>query len=166
MTHEFINYVADRTASREVDALYDYFSLGTVIRSGELTYDAARDQLVAAFESRSMKAGTAKTYLSQGFQLAIAFRTFSALEEWADLEHDGSRSMKRLYDATRVKSEPAVEEPAVEESAVEEPAVDDMATDAVRRDAILAILASMTDAADIATVRDAAAEMLKVAAAA
>lgn len=156
--HPYVIYVADRAASREVDALFDYYNVGRLIVGRELSYDTARDQLCAAFAERDMAASTAKVYLSQGYALAQLFDTFEELEEWADEEHRGSRSLKRLYDATRVRDA----KPAADESTADAETV--AATALV--DVVLAGLANLTSAADIARVRDAAEAMLKVRAAA
>lgn len=155
--HTFITYVADRAATREVEALFDFYSVGQLIVSGELSYDTARDDMAAAFKARELAASTAKVYVSQGYCLAQLFTTFADLEEFADDECGHSRSLKRIYDATRVRPAVEAETPAV--AAVETPAV-------ALIDVILANLASLTDAAEIARVRDAAAAMLTVAVAA
>jgi hypothetical protein len=150
--HPFITYVADRAASREVEGLADYYGIGQLIVAGELTYDVARDSLTAAFAEREMSASTAKVYVSQGYALAQLFATFDELEEFADEECKGSRSMKRIYDATRVRPEKADEKADADEAA------EMVATALV--DVVLAGLANLTDPADIARVRDAAIAML------
>jgi hypothetical protein len=155
-THAYITFVAERTARREVEALADYFGLGQLIVSKELTYDVARDQLVEAFESFGLKGSTAKTYVSQGFALAQLFDTFADVELFADDECAGSRSLKRIYDAT--KDEPATgpgESAPVAEVVAPTPLVD----------VILANLANLKDAGEIARVRDAASAMLALIAA-
>jgi hypothetical protein len=161
--HAYVTYVADRAATREIEALADFYGLGQLIVKGDLSYDAARDQLVDAFTARDMSGATAKTYVSQGYALAQLFDTFADVETFADDECKGSRSLKRIYDATRVradKGEAEAEGKGEAEAALEtgEP------TPLV--DVILANLASLTNAADIARVRDAAIAMLTVAAAA
>jgi hypothetical protein len=159
MTHEYITYVADRAASREVEALFDFYSLGRLIVANELTYDAARDQLVTAFAERDMQSSTARTYLSQGYSLAQLFDTFDEVEEFADDACNGSRSMKRVYDTVRA----ADKGDAKGEGEGEAPAK--VATALV--DVILANLAQLTDPAEIAKVRDAAiAKLVPVAVAA
>lgn len=149
--HAFITYVADRAATRETEALADYYGLGSLVATNELKYDAARDQLVEAFKAREMSAGTAKTYLSQGYALAQLFDTLADVEAFADDECNGSRSLKRIYDATRAKDADA-DAPAEAEA--------EAATPTALVDVILANLASLTDPADIARVRDAAIAML------
>lgn len=151
--HAFITYVADRAATRETEALADYYGLGSLVATNELKYDAARDQLVEAFKAREMSAGTAKTYLSQGYALAQLFDTLADVEAFADDECNGSRSLKRIYDATRAKDADA-DAPAEAEAEAE------AATPTALVDVILANLASLTDPADIARVRDAAIAML------
>lgn len=155
--HTFITYIADRAATREVEALADFYGLGQLIVTGELTYEVARDDMTKAFKARDLAASTAKVYVSQGYSLAQLFTTFAELETFADDDCNGSRSLKRIYDATRVKAEPAVEVEAP--AAVEAPAV-------ALVDVILANLAHLTDAGEIARVRDAAAAMLSVSVAA
>jgi hypothetical protein len=160
--HAYVTYVADRAATREIETLADFFGLGQLIVKGELSYDAARDQLIDAFTARDMSAATAKTYVSQGYALAQLFDTFDALETFADDECKGSRSMKRIYDATRVK--PAKSDESTESG--DESAAMETGEPTPLVDVILANLASLTNAADIARVRDAAIAMLTVAAAA
>lgn len=104
-THAFITYVADRAASREIEALADFYGVGALVVSGEITYETARDDMVAAFKARSLAASTAKVYVSQGYALAQLFETFEDVETFADDECKGSRSLKRIYDATRVKDD-------------------------------------------------------------
>ena len=140
-THPFIEYVADRAASREVEALLDFYSVGQLIVSGELTYEVARDLLVAAFKVRDLQASTVKVYVSQGYALAQLFATFDELEEWADDECKGSRSLKRIYDATRVRDEVASE--VASEGEGEAPAA--VATPTALVDVVLAGLANLTD---------------------
>ena len=143
--HTYITYVADRAATREVEALADFFALGQLVKSGELKYDTAKTQLVEAFDSRGLSASTAKTYLSQGHSLAQLFDDFDAVEEYADEVCNGSRSLKKVYDSTKVKVAPT-------------PKVVAPATPLV--DVILANLANLVTAADITAVRDAAEAML------
>lgn len=107
--HAFITYVADRAASREIEALADFYGVGSLVVSGEMTYDAARDQMVAEFTSRNLAASTAKVYVSQGYSLAQLFDTFEDVETFADETCGGSRSLKRIYDATRVKADKSAE---------------------------------------------------------
>lgn len=150
---EYIAEVADRFASREVDTLHDVWAVGSLVHSNEISYDAARDGLAAAFAERGLSASTAKVYVSQGYGLAQLFATFDEVEAFADDECKGSRSLKRIYDATRVREPKAEAEGAGEaEVATTEP------TPLV--DVILANLAHLTDPAEIARVRDAAAAML------
>ena len=135
--HTYITYVADRTATREVEALFDFYGLGRLINAGELTYEVARDDLANAFKVRGLAASTAKVYVSQGYALAQLFDTFADVEEFADDDCGGSRSLKRIYDATRVKADkPAA---VVEVAPV---TVDD---DVKLVDVILANLAHLTD---------------------
>jgi hypothetical protein len=155
----FIIDVADRAASREVDALFDFHAVGSLIVKGEVSYDAARDQMVAAFTERSLTASTAKVYVSQGYALAQLFATFAEVEEFADDEVKGSRSLKRIYDATRR----AAKGDAIEGEGEGEAAIVEAATALV--DVVLAGLANLKSAADIARVRDAAVAMLTVKAA-
>jgi hypothetical protein len=157
--HPFVDYVADRAASREVDATFDYWGVGRLIVSGELAYEVARDQMVAAFKIRDLATSTVKTYMSQGYALAQLFETFEELEEWADEECNGSRSLKRLYDASRVREPKADAEVSGEG---ETNAAETVPANLL--DVILANLAHLTDAADIAKVRDAAIAMLAPAA--
>jgi hypothetical protein len=96
--HTYIEYIANRAATREVEALADYYGLGALVVAGELTYDVARDDLTSAFKARNLAVSTAKVYLSQAHSLAQLFDTFDAVEEYADVECDGSRSLKRIYD--------------------------------------------------------------------
>lgn len=145
-THDFITYVADRTASREVDALADYFGIGELIRAREITYKNAQEQLIAEFDRRDMKAGTAKTYLSQGKVLAAMFDSFDDMVDYADAECDGSRSMKRIYDSMKGKGASKPKKAQV--------------------DVVLAGLANLSDPGEIARVRDAAIAMLAATAAA
>ena len=156
----YIEYVANRCASREVEALADFYGVGALIVSGELSYETARDDMTAAFKARNLAASTAKVYVSQGYSLAQLFDTFADVESFADDECNGSRSLKRIYDATRVKDDAAADETPAEG---ETNAADTVPMALV--DVILANLASLTDAADIAKVRDAAAAMLTVKAA-
>lgn len=155
--HEYITYIADRAASREVDALTDYYGVGRLIATGELTYDAARDQMIAAFRERNLTPATAKTYLSQGYALAQLFETFEDVEAFADDECAGSRSLKRIYDTVKRAGADDAADAGETESG-------DEATDAPTPlvDVILANLAHLTDAGEIARVRDAAAAMLTV----
>lgn len=164
-THAFIDYVADRAASREIEALADFYGVGTLIVTGELSYDDARDQMVAAFKSRTLAPATAKTYVSQGYCLAQLFDTFEDVEAFADDECGGSRSLKRIYDTARKAGKD--DDESGDESGEAEPEAATVAptTDADRADAILAILSGMSDAAAIARVRDASAAMLVPAAA-
>lgn len=166
--HEYITFVADRAASREVDALHDFYGVGRLIVSRELSYEVARDQMVAAFTERNLAASTAKVYVSQGYGLAQLFDTFEDVCEFADDECKGSRSLKRIYDATRRaakadegKADEAKADAGADEGEGDAAATAAPTTDADRADAILAILASMTDAAQIARVRDAASAMLR-----
>jgi hypothetical protein len=156
--HPHVTYVADRAATREIEALADFYGLGSLIVGKELSYDAARDQLVDAFKARDLSPATAKTYISQGYALAQLFDTFADVEQFADDECQGSRSLKRIYDATRVKADKSADEPTV--AGDESAAMETEPTALV--DVILANLASLTDPADIARVRDAAAAMLTV----
>lgn len=158
--HAFITYVADRAASREIEALADFYGVGSLIVAGEMTYEVARDQMTAAFKSRNLAASTAKVYVSQGYALAQLFDSFEDVETFADDECKGSRSLKRIYDATREKSEKSADESTGEgETNAAETAP------AALIDVILANLASLTDAGEIARVRDAASAMLTVKAA-
>lgn len=154
--HKFITYVADRAARREVEALADFYGVGQLIVSKELTYETARDEMVAAFAERDLQSSTAKVYVSQGYALAQLFDTFAELEEFADDECKGSRSLKRIYDATRVKAEPAADGDS-DGDAAEQVAPTPLV------DVVLAGLANLTDAADIKRVLDAAAAKLKLA---
>lgn len=97
--HKYITYVADRSAQREGEALTDFYGVGRLVVTGELTYDQARDQMVDAFKVRNLTASTAKTYVSHGYTLAQMFDTFKDVEEYADEECNGSRSMKRIVDS-------------------------------------------------------------------
>ena len=159
-THAFITYVADRAASREIEALADFYGVGTLIVSGEISYEAARDQMVTEFKARNLAASTVKVYLSQGHSLAQLFDTFADVETFADDECGGSRSLKRIYDA--VKGKPAK---AASETPAEGATNEADTAPAALIDVILANLASLTDAGEIARVRDAAAAMLTVKAA-
>lgn len=155
ITHAFITYVADREATREVEQLSDYYGLGQLIVTGELKYESARDQLVAAFAERDLKSSTAKVYMSQGYALAQLFDTFADVEDHADEVCNGSRSLKRIYDSTRVKADAPVADATAEgETNAAETAPADLLS------VILANLAHLTDAAQIAQVRDAAIAML------
>lgn len=158
--HAYITYVADRAASREVETLADFYGLGTLVVSGEVNYDQGRDALVAAFTERGLKGSTAKVYMSQGYALAQLFDTFDAVEEFADDECNGSRSLKRIYDQTRVKDDAADEVKGEGEGDAE------VAATKALIDVVLAGLANLKDAGEIARVRDAAIAMLKVSAAA
>ena len=160
--HAYVTYVADRAATREIEALADFYGLGQLIVKGDLSYDAARDQLVDAFTARDMSGATAKTYVSQGYALAQLFDTFADVETFADDECKGSRSLKRIYDATRVRADKSADEPTALVATNDEAEAEPTAL----VDVILANLASLKDAADIARVRDAAIAMLTVAAAA
>jgi hypothetical protein len=155
--HAYIIYIADRAASREVETTADFHGLGQLIVKGDLSYDAARDQTIAAFAERSLTPSTAKTYVSQGYALAQLFPTFAELEAFADDECNGSRSLKRIYTATRDKSDKGEGEGEGEAEAVTE------ATTALV-DVVLAGLAHLKDAGEIARVRDAAIAMLTVSA--
>jgi hypothetical protein len=154
----FIIDVADRAASREVDALYDFHTVGTLIVTNAIGYDAARDLLVSSFTERGLTASTAKTYLSQGYAIAQMFATFDEVEAFADDEVRGTRSLKAIYTAIRNAAKGEVEAAADEVEAVTE------ATTALV-DVVLAGLANLKSAADIARVRDAAVAMLTVKAA-
>jgi uncharacterized protein Usg len=151
--HAYITHVADRAARREVEALADFYGVGSLIVSGEIAYDTARDDMVAAFKVRDMNASTAKVYVSQGYALAQLFDTLDEVLEFADEECKGSRSLKRIYDATRVR-ETADESGEGGESEGGEGETRAMV------DVILANLAQLTDTGEIARVRDAAAAML------
>jgi hypothetical protein len=144
--HAYIDYVADRAASREVEGLADYYGIGQLIVTGELTYDVARDELTAAFKARDLAASTAKVYVSQGYSLAQLFTTFDEVTEYADEECNGSRSLKRIYDSVK--------------AAAAEPKVAKVPTPLI--DVVLAGLANLKDAGEIARVRDAAIAMLTV----
>jgi hypothetical protein len=157
--HTYITYVADRAARREVETLADFYGVGTLIRSGEMTYEVARDELTAAYKVRNLATSTVKVYVSQGFALAQLFATFDEVEEYADDECGGSRSMKRIYDSTRVKADKVEADDKADDKADEQGK-----TDLV--DVVLAGLANLKNAGDIARVRDAAIAMLKVTAAA
>jgi hypothetical protein len=151
---EYIGEVADRFASREVDTLHDVWAVGSLVHTGEITYDAARDAMSAAFAERGLSASTAKVYVSQGYGLAQLFDTFDDVEAFADDECNGSRSLKRIYDATRVR--PAkVEDSATVEGETEGEGEGSATTDADRAAAIVAILSAMSDPTALATVADA-----------
>lgn len=138
---DFIIYIADRTASRDVDGLADYFGLGQLIRNREITYKRAATELTAALEFRNVKATTAKTYLSQGASLAKLFDSLDELFDYADAECDGSRSMKRIYDSVKGKGKAKPKKALV--------------------DVVSAGLANLSDAAEIRRIMDEAAAMLK-----
>ena len=157
--HAYITYIADRAASREVETTADFHGLGQLIVKGDLSYDTARDQTIAAFAERSLTPSTAKTYVSQGYALAQLFPTFAELEAFADDECNGSRSLKRIYTATRDKSDKGEGEG---EGEAEAEAVTEATTALV--DVVLAGLAHLKDAGEIARVRDAAIAMLTVSA--
>jgi len=156
--HAYVTYVADRAATREIEALADFYGLGQLIVKGDLSYDAARDQLVDAFTARDMSGATAKTYVSQGYALAQLFDTFADVETFADDECKGSRSLKRIYDATRVRAPKA--ETSTESG--DESAAMETAEPTAMIDVILANMAQLTDAAEIAKVRDRAIWMLSL----
>ena len=160
MNENLIADIADRCASREVDALSDFFELGRVIVDGQMSYESARDQMVAAFKKRDMAASTAKTYVSQGYTLAQLHDTFESLTDWADAECNGSRSLKRLVDTARkgAKAEPVAAIGAGNVLALTSGG--STVTDVDRANAAIAILRGMSSAAAIAMVRDAAASML------
>lgn len=152
--NEYIVYVADRAATREGEALMDYFGIGELVSSGRIAYEVARDELAQAFKDRNMSPNTAKVYVSQAVALAELFDDYESVATFADEVCGGSRSLKRIYDATRVRDDVTddVTDDAADESG------DEGSTPLV--DVILANLAHLTDAADIARVRDAAAAML------
>jgi hypothetical protein len=156
----FIIDVADRAASREVDALFDFHAVGTLIVTNAIGYDAARDLLVASFVERGLTASTAKTYLSQGYAIAQMFGTFDEVEAFADDEVRGTRSLKAIYTAIRNAAKGEVE---AEGGEAEAEAVTEATTALV--DVVLAGLANLRNAGDIARVRDAAIAMLQVKAA-
>ena len=151
--NEYLIHVADAAASREVSALADFYGVGSLIVSKELTYDVARDSLVTLFAERNLSTATVKVYVSQGYALAQLFPTFAAVEAYADDECKGSRSLKRIYDSTRVKADKAEGEGEAEGEAATEAAT-------ALVDVILANLAHLTDKGDIERVRMAAASML------
>ena len=141
-THAFITYVADRAASREIEALADFYGVGSLIVKGEMSYDAARDQMTDAFKVRGLAASTAKVYVSQGYSLAQLFDTFENVETFADDECNGSRSLKRIYDATRVKDET----PASEGEGEGETNADVETVKASQLDVVLAALPNLSPA--------------------
>jgi hypothetical protein len=96
--HKHIIYVADRAARREVEALADFYEVGRLIISKELTYEQARDEMVTAFTARGLTGSTAKVYVSQGYSLAQLFATFADVEEYADEECKDSFA-GRIYDS-------------------------------------------------------------------
>lgn len=112
--HKYIVSIADRAMKREAETLYDFVGLGHLVQSGELTYEVARDDTIAAFKERGMSGATAKTYVSQGSTLATVFANFDELESFADDECGGSRSLKRIYDAVKGKAAPKAKKPLVE----------------------------------------------------
>ena len=152
--NDLIVSIARKAANREVAALTDYVKLGHAIVAEEISYDVARDELCEAFKSRKMSPATAKVYLSQGFRVASTFATFADVKAYADERCQGSRSLKRIYDAI-VKDEKGEVEG---EGEGEGEAAELTATALV--DVILANLAHLTDKVEIALVRDAAIAML------
>ena len=151
--NDLIVSIARKAANREVAALTDYVKLGHAIVAEDISYDAARDELCEAFKSRKMSPATAKVYLSQGFRVASTFATFADVKAFADERCQGSRSLKRIYDAIvkDAKGEADDEGEADEAEAVTATALIDV---------ILANLAHLTDRDEIALVRDTAANML------
>lgn len=161
--NEYLIYVADRCASREVDALTDFYGVGRLILSGEVAYEVARKELQAAFSERGLQASTATTYISQGHCLAQLFDTFDEMCEWADDECKGSRSLKRLADTARkLGREDEVSEGGEGEG--DEGDVPAPVTDEVRANSIIAIAGAMTDAAQIRRAMDVLAARLAPAA--
>lgn len=146
--HTYITYVADRAATREVEALLDFYGVGRLIVAKELSYDVARDQMVAAFTERGLTAATAKVYVSQGYCIAQLFDTFDAVETFADEECNGSRSLKRIYDKTRDKSAAVVADDVDPEAAK-------VVTKQSLADVIIANIAHLTSRDDLQRVLDA-----------
>ena len=151
--HTYLIHVADAAASREVSTLADFYGVGSLIVSKELTYDVARDSLIKLFAERNLAASAVKVYVSQGYALAQLFDTFDDVEAYADDVCKGSRSLKRIYDSTRVKADKADKAEGTAEAEAEAPAT-------ALVDVILANLAHLTDKADVERVRMAAASML------
>lgn len=156
----FISDVARHAADRETSTLFDYYGVGTLVARHGRDRDAVKADLVKAYRALNVQASTVNVYLSQGIAIAGKFETWNALETFCDDELKGSRSLKRVYDAIKAADKP--ESPATDSD--ETPAVESPATALV--DVVLAGLANLKNAADIARVRDAAIAMLKVSAAA
>jgi hypothetical protein len=152
--NEYIASIAVKAANREVAALTDYFKLGRMVVTEELTYDVARDELGAAFKERNMSAATAKVYLSQGFKVASTFESMADVRKYADDRCQGSRSLKRIYDAIvkDAKGEAEGDEGEADEA--------EAVTATALVDVILANLAHLTDRDEIKLVMDTAANML------
>jgi hypothetical protein len=151
--NEYIVSIATKAANREVAALTDYFKLGRMVVTEDISYDTARDELGEAFKARKMSPATAKVYLSQGFKLASTFEDMAAVRKYADERCQGSRSLKRIYDAIVADAKGEVEGEGEGEDA-------ETVTATALIDVILANLAHLTDKAEIALVRDTAANML------
>ena len=149
----FIAEVAQHAADAETTTTFDYFGVGTLVARHGRDRDAVKSDLIAAYRDRGVKASTVNVYLSQGIAIATRFATWNALETFADDELNGSRSLKRIYDAIKSEGKP-------EPEAAAEPAEVVAPTPLV--DVILANLAHLTDAGEIARVRDAAIAMLTV----
>ena len=151
--NEFIVSIAKKAANREVATLADFYKLGQMVNTGELDYDTARDDLVAAFKARKMSGATAKVYLSQGFGIAQVLPTMEDVKVYADANCKGSRSLKRIYDSLKADAKG-------DDEGDDEGDEAEVATPTALIDVILANLAHLTDRDEIALVRDAAIAML------
>jgi hypothetical protein len=150
---EYVDHVADRAASRESEQLFDFFSLGRYVATGEATYDQVRDLAVAAFKVRNLATSTVKVYVSYGYGIAQLFDTFDDVETFADDECNGSRSLKRVYDATRNRDEAGDDDEAGEGEGEGEG--DEAGETRPVADVIIALLAQVTDRADLARIAEA-----------